>query len=144
VDRDGEIRELGRDELRPGYRDGGLGDTVVLQATFDLHEDSPAAIYARFDAYLRRRNATQPVSQKSVGCVFKNPAGDAAGRLIEAAGGKLMRCGGISVSGKHANYFVNDGNGTAAEFRQLMEEIRARVRAAHGVELESEVKLWGP
>jgi UDP-N-acetylmuramate dehydrogenase len=143
VDPDGTIVVHGRDRFRATYRDGGLRDAIVLTATFELTPDDPKAIFERFSASLKKRNATQPVSQRSVGCVFRNPPGDAAGRLIEAAGCKTLGVGGIEVSGVHANYFVNDGRGTAAEFVALMGEVRKRVAARFGVELEPEVRFWG-
>lgn len=142
VDGAGQIRVLGKADFHPRYRDGGLGDAICVHATFELHDDDPKAIYARFEQYLKYRNATQPVAERSVGCVFRNPAGDSAGRLIERAGCKLMRRGGVSVSGKHANYFVNDQDGTCADFVALVHAVRAQVRAEFGVELELEVKLW--
>lgn len=143
VDPDGSIVVHGRDRFRATYRDGGLRDAIVVQATFELVPDDPKAIFERFSASLKKRNATQPVSQRSVGCVFRNPVGDAAGRLIEVAGCKTLRVGGVEVSGMHANYFVNDGSGSAADFVALMGEVRARVRSQFGVELEPEVKFWG-
>ncbi len=143
VEPDGKIAVLARDQLRPQYRDGGLGERIVLQATWELYQDDPNAIFQRFSESLRRRNATQPVSQKSVGCVFKNPPGDAAGRLIEAAGCKTLAQGGIEVSGVHANYFVNSGAGTCRQFLDLIDEVRKRVQGQFGVWLETEVKLWG-
>jgi UDP-N-acetylmuramate dehydrogenase len=143
LDRDGEIAVLPRAECAPVYRDGGLGDRIVLTATFELRPDDPDAIFARFSQSLKRRNATQPVTQRSVGCVFRNPPGDAAGRLIEAAGCKTMTVGGIEVSGLHANYFLNLGGGSSAEFVALMAAVRERVRQKFGVLLEPEVKLWG-
>lgn len=143
VDPDGRLEIVGKDRFRATYRDGGLRDAIVLQATFELTPDDPKAIFERFSASLKKRNSTQPVSQRSVGCVFRNPAGDAAGRLIEVAGCKTLRIGGVEVSGMHANYFVNDGGGSAADFVALMGEVRARVRARFGVELEPEVKFWG-
>ncbi len=139
----GELRTLARSELAPRYRDGGLAGRVALQASFALREDDPAAIFARIDEWLRRRKATQPVSERSVGCVFQNPDGDAAGRLIEAAGMKLHHRGGISVSALHANYFVNDGTGTSADFEGLVRDVREAVRAKTGIELQTEVKFWG-
>jgi UDP-N-acetylmuramate dehydrogenase len=143
VEPDGAIAVLGKSQFRPMYRDGGLRDAIVLQATFELRPDDPKLIFERFSTSLKKRNASQPVSQRSVGCVFRNPAGDAAGRMIEVAGCKTMRIGGIEVSGLHANYFVNDGNGTAADFVALMAEVKQRVRDRFGIELEPEVKFWG-
>lgn len=143
VDPDGRIVVHGRDRFAATYRDGRLRDAIVVQATFELQPDDPKAIFERFSASLKKRNATQPVSQRSVGCVFQNPAGDAAGRLIEVAGCKTLRIGGIEVSGMHANYFVNDGRGTAADFVALMGEVRTRVRSQFGVDLVPEVKFWG-
>lgn len=139
----GELAVLAKKDLKPRYRDGGLGDRIVLHATWDLYEDDPNAIFQRFSESLKRRNATQPVTQRSVGCVFKNPPGDAAGRLIEAAGCKTLRNGGIEVSGVHANYFVNTGAGTCRQFLDLLDEVRRRVQGQFGVMLEPEVKLWG-
>ncbi len=143
VDPDGEIRELTRAETNPTYRDSGLGESIILQATFELHEDDPKKIFSRFETMLKRRNATQPVSQRSVGCVFKNPEGKSAGQLIEEAGCKLLRRGGISVSARHANYFVNENEGTSADFLALMQDVVERVRAHSGAELVPEVKIWG-
>ena len=143
VEPEGRLDVRGKDRFRAVYRDGGLRDAVVLQASFELVPDDPKAIFERFSQSLKRRNATQPVSQRSVGCVFRNPAGDAAGRLIEAAGCKTLRAGGIEVSGQHANYFVNDGRGSAADFVGLMAEVKKRVHDRFGVDLEPEVKFWG-
>ena len=142
-DADGQVTELARAELRPQYRDGGLGDRIVLNATFVLQPDDPDQIYERLATSLKRRNATQPVTEKSVGCVFRNPDGASAGQLIEQAGCKSLRRGSISVSPKHANYFVNEGDGTCADFLALMEDVRDRVRADSGAELQAEVKFWG-
>jgi UDP-N-acetylmuramate dehydrogenase len=141
VDPEGEVVVRQRRELTPRYRDGGLAGHVVLQATFALAPDRPAAIQERLENSLRRRNATQPVTQKSLGCVFRNPPGQVAGRLIEAAGLKLHRRGGVAVSGRHANYFVSEG-GTAGDFLELLEDVRAAVRERFGIELEPEVKIW--
>lgn len=138
----GEIEVWDKSRLQPRYRDGGLGGAIVLSATFALVKDSPAAIYARFEASLKRRNATQPVTERSLGCVFKNPEVAPAAKLIDDTGCKLMREGGISVSAKHANYFVNDGTGTATQFTSLMAQVQDRVRARFGVELVPEIKIW--
>lgn len=143
VDAQGEIVERPVAELSPSYRDGGLGGAIVLQAAFDLYEDDPKRIFARFEDSLRKRNATQPVSEKSVGCVFKNPETGPAGRLIEEAGCKLLRRGAVRVSAKHANYFVNEGGGTCEDFLELMAAVQERVEERSGVKLMPEVKLVG-
>tara|TARA_R110002072_G_scaffold299403_5_gene474925 strand:- start:7362 stop:8252 length:891 start_codon:yes stop_codon:yes gene_type:complete len=143
VEPDGRLGIRAREDLSPRYRDGQLGGATVVQATFELEPDSPEAIFERFSASLQARNRSQPVTQRSVGCVWQNPDGDAAGRLVEAAGCKAMRVNGIQVSDKHANYFVNDDTGTAADFVALMDQVRNRVKQKCGVELEPEVKFWG-
>lgn len=144
VDAEGRVRVLPRSELRPQYRDGGLGEAIVVQATFELHPDDPSAIYERFATSLKRRNATQPVTQRSAGCVFRNPPGDAAGRLIEAAGCKTLGVGDLEVSGMHANYILNKGQGSCRDFLALMAEVRSRVQSEFGIHLVAEVKYWGP
>lgn len=143
VEPDGRLGVRGRDQMAPRYRDGCLDGAVVVQATFELAEDDPARIFERFSTSLQKRNQSQPVTQRSVGCVFQNPAGDAAGRLIQEAGCKDLRQNGVQVSAKHANYFVNDDTGTAADFLALMAEVRRRVMEKFGVELQPEVKFWG-
>lgn len=143
VNPNGEVEVWGRDQMKPSYRNGGLRDRVVLDATWELEEDDPQEIFRRLEAALKRRNATQPVTEKSVGCVFTNPQGDSAGRLIEEAGCKLLRKGALVVSGKHANYFVNEGGGTSRDFLELMAEVQKRVAGEFGVQLHPEVKVWG-
>jgi UDP-N-acetylmuramate dehydrogenase len=79
----------------------------------------------------------------SAGCVFKNPEGDSAGKLIEAAGCKGMRIGGTEVSHLHANYFINRNGGTCAEFMELMKTVKEKVMKRSGIELEPEIKIIG-
>lgn len=143
VEPDGRLGVRTSEDWSPRYRDGCLGGAIVVQATFELEPDSPEAIFERFSTSLQARNKSQPVTQRSVGCVWQNPAGDAAGRLVEASGCKMMRVNGVQVSEKHANYFVNDNTGTAADFVALMDQVRSRVHEQSGVELEPEVKFWG-
>lgn len=143
VDQEGQLEIVGREQMSPTYRDGGLGDRVVVGATFELHEDDPKTIFKRMETSLKRRNATQPVTEKCVGCVFKNPPDAAAGRLIEAAGCKTLRRGEMVVSGKHANYFVNQGGATSQEFLDLIRDVQDRVREMFDVLLEPEVRIWG-
>jgi UDP-N-acetylmuramate dehydrogenase len=144
-------------ELGFGYRDsrfkqradatayavlGGPRD-IVVDATFHLAPADPDTIKARLDEIRHWRQEHQPLGLPSAGSVFRNPAGDSAGRLIEAAGLKGLRMGGATVSEKHANFIVNDQKGTAADVRRLAEHVRAEVLARHGVELALEVEFVG-
>lgn len=141
---EGEIEVLQRDQLTFSYRRSHLPHgSVILSANFALAKDDPAEVARRMDEYMARKKAAQPLAAASAGCVFKNPEGDAAGRLIEAAGCKGMREGDIEVSTVHANYFINRGRGTCRDFLALMADVAARVRHSSGIELEPEVKLIG-
>ncbi len=143
VDAEGRLHSMDKASMQPSYRDGGLGDQLVLQGTFELQKDDSQEIFQRMENSLKRRNATQPVTQRSVGCVFTNPEGDSAGRMIEGAGCKLLRCGNVSVSGKHANYFINEGEGTCEDFLALLNKVQQQVADKFAVQLQPEVKVWG-
>ncbi|MCI0478681.1 MAG: UDP-N-acetylmuramate dehydrogenase [Anaerolineales bacterium] len=135
-----------RDELQYDYRASFLkrhpNEFVVLRAEFELTRDDPAACVARMNQYTEHRRKTQP-TEPSVGSMFKNPPGDYAGRLIEAAGLKGKRVGNVQVSVVHANFFVNLGGGTARELLELVELVRGTVRENFKVELELEIQLVG-
>ena len=127
------------------YRDSFLrGGFVVLEATARLAEEAPEAIRGRMAEARAKRSATQPLDRRNAGCIFKNPPGQAAGRLIEAAGLKGLRVGDAEVSPVHANFLVNHGQASAADFSELMDQVRARVREVHGIDLEPEVEVWRP
>jgi UDP-N-acetylmuramate dehydrogenase len=116
---------------------------VVIDATFLLRPADPDVIKARLDDIRRWRQAHQPLGLPSAGSVFRNPPGDSAGRLIEAAGLKGLRIGGAVVSEKHANFIVNDQKGQAADVRRLADRVRAEVRVQHGVDLAFEIEFVG-
>jgi UDP-N-acetylmuramate dehydrogenase len=138
-------------DLGLAYRDsrfkhdgaGGAMRDVVIAATFRLAPADPATIKARLDEIRRWRQAHQPIGLPSAGSVFRNPPGDSAGRLIDAAGLKGTRIGGAVVSDKHANFIVNDEKGSAADVRRLAEHVRAEILERHGVQLEYEVQFVG-
>jgi UDP-N-acetylmuramate dehydrogenase len=129
------------------HTDAGLGAEaprdVVVDATFRLSPADPETIKARLDDIRRWRQAHQPIGQPSAGSVFRNPEGDSAGRLVDAAGLKGLRIGGAVVSEKHANFIVNDQKGSAGDVRRLAERVRAEVLARYGVTLEFEVEFVG-
>src|SRR5581483_5123588 len=89
-----------------------------------------------------KRRRSQPLKEKSAGCIFKNPPGLSTGKLIDELGMKGMREGGAVISERHANFIVNRYNGTASDIFRLMDRIRERVLRAHGIELEEEVIIW--
>lgn len=115
---------------------------VILSATLKLEKSTPEAVKEKMNDFANRRKQTQPPGA-SLGSMFKNPPGDYAGRLIEAAGLKGMRVGGVQVSPVHANFFVNSEAATASDYRQLIELVRNAVEKKLGVRLELEVELIG-
>jgi UDP-N-acetylmuramate dehydrogenase len=147
---DGTEVVLAAGELELGYRDSrfkhgapGAAAELIVEATFRLSRADPETIKQRLDEIRRWRQAHQPIGLPSAGSVFRNPAGDSAGRLIDTAGLKGLRIGGVVVSEKHANFIVNDRKGSAADVRQLAERVQAEVEARHGVQLAFEVEFLG-
>jgi UDP-N-acetylmuramate dehydrogenase len=116
---------------------------IVLGAALRLAPEDPAVIRERLDDIRRWRQAHQPLGLPSAGSTFRNPPGDSAGRIIDAAGLKGVRVGGASVSEKHANFIVNDRRGTAADVRRLVERVRGEIEARQGVRLQLEVEFIG-
>jgi UDP-N-acetylmuramate dehydrogenase len=113
-----------------------------VAATFALEPDE-AADMREISAMIKQRGAAQPIGKPSCGSVFRNPQGDYAGRLIEAAGLKGARVGGAVVSTKHANFIINDGGASAADIEALIEHVRKTVLGRSGVALELEVRIVG-
>ena len=140
----GEVRTMRRDELDVDYRHcGELRDAVALGAL--LRPATPAdsaAINRQIDTYRRKRQESQP-REPSAGCIFKNPPGNSAGRLIDQAGLKGERVGEAEVSPVHANFIVNGGHATAGDVLALVRRVREQVKTKTGVELEPEVLLFG-
>lgn len=113
--------------------------TLVWEAELLLSSDAPAAIRQRMEGVYAKKKATQPVTARSAGCVFKNPENASAGRLLDEAGMRGKRLGGMAFSPMHANFLVNEGGGTSAQALELMELGRAAVSKRFGVELQTEV-----
>lgn len=144
IDDAGRLRRLGADDLRYTYRSSRLQREtrwLVVDAELCLERGDAREIRRRVDQALRYRNRTQPLHLPNAGSIFKNPAGDAAGRLIEAAGCKELRRGDAQVSPLHANWIVNVGAATAADVLGLMIDVRQRVAMHAGVSLEPEIRL---
>ena len=143
IDRTGEIHQRSPAEYSVGYRSvTGPTNEWFLEATFRFEPGVTASMEAMKEM-LERRKATQPLGLPSCGSVFRNPPGDHAARLIEAAGLKGYRIGGAEVSPKHANFIINTGNATATDIEELIEHVRQTVIEQHGVELRHEVRIVG-
>ena len=147
---DGTETHVGAADLALAYRDSRLkhprrGEVaeIVLAATFRLQAASAEVISERLDDIRRWRQTHQPLGIPSAGSFFRNPPGDSAGRLIDAAGLKGTRLGGATVSEKHANFIVNDRRGTAADVRALGDHVRDEVERQFGVRLEHEAAFLG-
>lgn len=131
-------------ELDTRYRRIGIpAASVIEEAVVSVEPGEPAAVAARQREVLESKWKTQPVGMRSAGCVFRNPEGLVAGRLIEAAGLKGARVGGAVVSDVHANYILNDRGATPEDVEDLVELIRKRVFADAGVRLELEIEIVG-
>jgi UDP-N-acetylmuramate dehydrogenase len=147
IDPSGERRRVPASECEFAYRESVFKHKrpgwVITGATFRADPQEPAAVRARLLEVQKHRRTTQPIEQRSLGSTFKNPPGDAAGRLIDAAGLKGLRIGGAQVSPKHANFIVNVGGATADDVLALMAEMRNRVRDRFGIELEPEIRVVG-
>ncbi|MHC4940742.1 MAG: UDP-N-acetylmuramate dehydrogenase [Planctomycetota bacterium] len=138
-----EIVSPDRDFFR--YRRSAVGDRIVIAATLRLMPSEAGRVRDRTQEIICERRAAQPGWVGNAGCVFKNPDGDSAGRLIEASGCKEERAGGIIVSPIHANFFENPERvGTSDDVLRLVDRVRARVEERFGVELAWEVRRWMP
>ncbi len=134
-----------RSELFFGYRRSSLrgAGVMVLGATLRLQPRPKEEIEAELRTLLEHRQATQPTAGPNAGSVFRNPEGDYAGRLIEAAGCKGLAVGAATVSELHANFFVHDGTATTADMVELMAQVQRRVLDHAGVRLQPEIEWWG-
>jgi UDP-N-acetylmuramate dehydrogenase len=135
-------------DLKLGYRtsalrDGALKGALVIEATIQLKRGDGNEAKSQMAKLTYERNETQPIKTKNCGSVFKNPPGDSAGRLIQAAGLKGTREGTAVISPLHGNFIVNEGGATAADVARLIERARAEVRRRFNAELEPEVEMVG-
>ncbi|ATY31914.1 UDP-N-acetylmuramate dehydrogenase [Sphingomonas psychrotolerans] len=142
--RTGERRTLSVADLGYTYRHSELPrGALVINATFRGHVDEPAVIQIEMDRIAAAREESQPLRTKTGGSTFKNPEGHKAWALIDAAGCRGLRRGDAQVSEKHCNFLLNLGNAASADIEALGEEVRAKVKAQSGVELEWEIQRIG-
>jgi UDP-N-acetylmuramate dehydrogenase len=140
-----EVRRLDNGDCAFAYRDSRFKhlDEVVLAAGLRLATGDSEAIGALVAEHQAQRVATQPLADQNAGSVFRNPEGDHAGRLIDAAGLKGTRVGSAAVSTLHANFIVTDRGGRAADVRALGDQVRRAVQERFGVRLEYEIEFVG-
>ena len=142
--RNGERITLDAADLRYSYRHSALPEgAIVVAATFHGVPGEPAAIQAEMDRIAAAREASQPLRSRTGGSTFKNPPGEKAWTLVDAAGCRGLRRGDAQVSEKHANFLLNLGEASATEIEALGEEVRERVKAQSGVTLEWEIQRVG-
>ncbi len=140
----GEPLHLSRKQMTFSYRDSHLPDaTVVAHVRMNLRKGESVQVSSKVRELTSKRKSSQPSGFPNSGSMFRNPPGDYAGRLIEAAGLKGKRVGQSQISERHANFIVNHGGAKAEEVRQLMELAKGEVRQQFGVELVAEVKILG-
>ncbi|MBA4137026.1 MAG: UDP-N-acetylenolpyruvoylglucosamine reductase [Opitutus sp.] len=140
----GEKRVMRKAEMHVDYRHCAELATAVALGAFlrpKAHTDT-AAVKLQIEEYAAKRQKSQP-REPSAGCIFKNPPGTSAGRVIDECGLKGERVGGAEVSPVHANFIVNRGDATCADILELVRRLRVRVKAARGIDLEPEVMLFG-
>ena len=143
IDRRGEVRMRSPDDFSIGYRSvTGLDDEWFVEALFGFDAGVDAS-QETLKALLARRKDTQPLGLPSCGSVFRNPQGDFAARLIDAAGLKGHMIGGAEVSNKHANFIINRNNASAADIEALISHVQQSVAEMHGVDLVHEVRIVG-
>jgi UDP-N-acetylmuramate dehydrogenase len=142
--RDGNVEDIWKDALNFEYRHAELPPgAIILSALLSFGKDDPLAVSKRVDEFMKEKKSSQPLGERSAGCVYKNPPGGFAGKLIDEAGCKGMRVGGIEVSRVHANFFVNTGDGTAADYMNLMGDVSSKVKMSSGIVLEPEIRMVG-
>jgi len=144
LNRAGAIAARKRSDFQIGYRSVGMSaDEWFISAELQLQRDPEHQGEQRIRELLEKRAATQPVGHPSCGSVFRNPPGDYAGRLIEACGLKGARSGNACVSEKHANFIINNGDATAKDIEQLIQQIQETVQQKFSVALVPEVRIVG-
>ena len=140
---DSRIETLWEKQISFEYRHTSFApDDIMLAVKLELPSKPYREIIEGIRVCNEKRRSSQPLNQKSAGCIFKNPPGGSAGRMIDELALKGFSVGDARVSDRHANFFVNAGHATCADMLGLIAQVRERVHAAYGVELENEVILW--
>jgi UDP-N-acetylmuramate dehydrogenase len=144
VGRDGARQSFANADMKFVYRNSGVDPSVIFtSARFRGVPATPDAIRARMNEVQAHRETAQPIREKTGGSTFKNPPGNSAWKLIDAAGCRGLRVGGAMVSEMHCNFLINTGDASAHDIETLGETVRARVKQTCGIELQWEIKRIG-
>src|ERR1700759_1090728 len=144
IGRDGTKHRFSNADMKFVYRNSGVGPSIVFtSARFRGTVAAPEAIRARMNEVQNHRETAQPIREKTGGSTFKNPPGNSAWKLIDAAGCRGLRVGGAQVSEMHCNFLINTGNATGHDIETLGETVRERVKQTSGIELHWEIKRLG-
>jgi len=144
IDRKGTVHTFSNADMKFVYRNAGVDPSIVFtSARFRGVAAAPDAIRARMEEVQRHRETAQPIREKTGGSTFKNPPGNSAWKLIDAAGCRGLRVGGAQVSQMHCNFLINTGNATGHDIETLGETVRNRVKETSGIELHWEIKRIG-
>ena len=144
IDRTGTVHTFSNADMKFVYRNSGVDPSIVFtSARFRGVVAAPDAIRARMEEVQRHRETAQPIREKTGGSTFKNPPGNSAWKLIDAAGCRGLRVGGAQVSQMHCNFLINTGNATGHDIETLGETVRNRVKETSGIELHWEIKRIG-
>jgi UDP-N-acetylmuramate dehydrogenase len=144
LDRKGNVHRFANADMKFAYRNSGVDGAIIFtSARLQGRPAAPEEIRARMDEVQQHRESAQPIREKTGGSTFKNPPGDSAWKLIDAAGCRGLRVGGAQVSEMHCNFLINSGNATGHDIEMLGETVRERVKQNSGIELHWEIKRIG-
>jgi UDP-N-acetylmuramate dehydrogenase len=144
IDRKGNVRKFSNADMKFVYRNCGVDPSIIFtSARFRGTPAAAEAIRAKMDEVQKHRESAQPIRDKTGGSTFKNPPGNSAWKLIDAAGCRGLRVGGAQVSEMHCNFLINTGEATGHDIETLGETVRARVKQMSGIELHWEIKRIG-
>ncbi len=143
IDENGNLRELNANEIKFSYRSSSFHDEKmwIASCVLELKYSSQSTVTKAMNRFYEMKMKSQPLSMPSVGCIFKNPPNDYAARLIDKAGLKGFKVGGVMVSKKHAGFFVNVGGATFEDFKTVYMRVLKEVKEKLGVELKPEITI---
>ncbi len=141
MDENGKLKTFNKKELEFNYRSSNLGPYIILSARFRLFKKRKSNIKVKMQKFLEYRRQTQELGYPSAGCIFKNPDGQSAGRLIDLCGLKGRTAAGAQISRRHANFIINRGNASAEDILSLMKLAKMEVKKRFGINLEPEIQV---